>query len=262
MSSHGTRARYTAGCRCQPCTTAQTAYSNLRNRRLAYGWETSSLVDAEPARAHVKRLNEKGMGRQQVCAVSGVTKSVVDALLGQHGGRPSRRIHRDNAAKLLSTRLVTADVDGAGTARRLQALCAVGWTTAELARRLQCLATGRFHAWLWNRGRVSRGTAARVAALYDELWNVHPTGGWADRSRTVAAERGWVTPGAWDDDEIDDPAAAPDMGERVSFPNRRIDPDEVEWLRSFGESDELIARRLGVRTHAIGSAMRRHEEAA
>lgn len=59
---------------------------------------------------------------------------------------------------------------------------------------------------------------------------------------------------AWDD--IDDPAAVPQVGEEPRA-NAGVDPAEVEWLRSFGTSDELIAVRLGVRLATLQGVMRK-----
>ena len=105
----------------------------------------------------------------------------------------------------------------AGTRRRLQALVFNGWSVRQLAARL-----GRtqpnLRLTLHRSRRVRPDVAAAVRVLYDELWDQVPPG--RDRferrsvtmARRYARERGWVPALAWDDDEIDDPAAVPVPG--------------------------------------------------
>lgn len=62
---------------------------------------------------------------------------------------------------------------------------------------------------------ISPTNAARIAALYDELWNVEPPAETkfdrisAGRARAVARRRGYLPPLALDDDTLDDLAARP-----------------------------------------------------
>jgi hypothetical protein len=100
-------------------------------------------------------------------------------------------------------------VDATGTRRRLQALATAGWSAQVIA---DLLGVGpkthicRIRAGA--RARVLRSTAQRVQALYDELWD-RP--GPSLYARNYAAKRAWALPLAWDDDTIDDPAAAPNL---------------------------------------------------
>lgn len=95
-----------------------------------------------------------------------------------------------------------------GTQRRLRALAALGWSWQSLAeqagmekRCLQRLATG-------ERPRVQPSTHDRIVALYERL---SMTVGPSSATRGYAQRHGWMPPLAWDDDEIDDPAASPHM---------------------------------------------------
>jgi AraC-like DNA-binding protein len=108
--------------------------------------------------------------------------------------------------RLREGRQPPAHVHAVGTARRLQALVAYGYTWRALAthlgvspRRTQDLASMR-------RGFVHRDTAARVRTVYDRL---SLTRGGAAYALTVAARYGWLPPLAWDDATIDDPQAQP-----------------------------------------------------
>jgi hypothetical protein len=219
---HGTRAKYVVDkCRCAPCTQANTNAENNRYRQQAYGrWEP--YVDAEPARAHVRMLMDYGYGWKRIAQMAGVGRGTVEKLLygSQHRGMtPSKGIRPETAAKLLAVhpdreRLGGAvAVDATGTRRRLQALVAAGWPQARLAARLGMLPSN-FGVTL-SSGQVLTSTARAVRALYDELWRQDPrehgVGARAySRARNQAAARQWAPVGAWDDDQIDDPAGFPD----------------------------------------------------
>ncbi len=95
-------------------------------------------------------------------------------------------------------------VDSTGTARRVRALVALGYTWTDLSRHLGVdPSTIR---WLGARPRptVRLRTAAAVTALYDEL---STTPGGKAYAYTIARKNGWPPPLAWDDDTIDDPQA-------------------------------------------------------
>lgn len=101
-----------------------------------------------------------------------------------------------------------------GVRRRLEALMALGWSLPTLAAKL-----GYSYAALeklrTREGKVLRTIAQPIFDLYDELCMTVPEGPYALRSRRQAARKGWAPPLAWDDDDIDDPAARPHIGGRV-----------------------------------------------
>lgn len=153
-------------------------------------------------------------------------------------------------------------VDATGTRRRLQALAAVGWSPARVSAEL-----GFSRTWaqkLTTVGRVHRVNAALVADVYERLWNAAPPQGTAGerlsmlRALSAARKAGWPPPLAWDDNSIDDPAAGPAVV--VRRPRRRAPGEvaaEVEHLRGFGLTDEVIAARLGVKLASLHTALRR-----
>lgn len=230
---HGTPDRYRngpdendqpgKGCRCTPCRDAQaTDLRNYRQRKARESWGAteSTMVDAEPARAHVRALMAEGVGRERIANVSGVGGGSVAALLygrPADGQRPSARIHRKTADKLLAvTSEAVADgarINATGTKRRLQALIAVGWSGSELMRRLGKTETNFWY--ILEQPVVLSRTARAVQALYDDLWNQAPPDetpahrAAAARSRNRARAAGWAPPMAWDDEQIDDPKARP-----------------------------------------------------
>ncbi len=99
-------------------------------------------------------------------------------------------------------------ISAEGSARRLRALSAVGWSGRVLSRRLG-MSEGYLYRLLY-RERIGVASAQVVARLYDELWD-QP--GPSDLSRQRATAKGWPPPMAWDDGYgphgIDNPDATP-----------------------------------------------------
>lgn len=92
-----------------------------------------------------------------------------------------------------------------GTHRRIQALVTLGWSTAELSRRL-----GKHRSYLTkvlSVDRVDAATATAVEALYEQLSMTRNSSRTANRTAMDAESRGWLPPLAWDD--IDDPDEQP-----------------------------------------------------
>ncbi len=282
---HGTHLAYVLDrCGCPECRAAHTAYYKHTRQQAAYG--RSNLVAADPVRSHLRVLSAQGIGLKQITKLTGVSGGVLTKLLYGHpradGTRrpPSRRVSRRVAARILSVsadqRAAGALVDSTGTRRRLQALVAVGWSQAKLARQLGVEGA--------NLGRtmasptVRSSTAVAVADLYDQIWNqLPPTATTADkvaysRARRQAATRGWLPPLAWDDEDLDDPtgrpAAAPafegDLDEvliarieaghapRVGTGNHT--PEFLEAIRQLaaqGLSDSQIGRRVAMSSGAV-----------
>lgn len=132
-------------------------------------------------------------------------------------------------------------IDPTGTRRRLHALVRMGWTFEHLAARLGVTGAA-VRGWTYNT-LVRRDTAARVAAVYDELWGQRgPSVKTAERAKT----KGWLPPLAWDDETIDDPAARPSGTEK-----KRPAPmfDEIAVQRAMRGSD--VRLRPAERTDAV-----------
>ena len=194
-------------------------YESHRNRMMAYGRWQSIKVDAAPVRDHYRALLAAGMSRNQVSRVSGVKVDQLDNLLRarkDRGDQPAKTVFSRTADRILAVPVpvshqvwrTAADgqrVDPTGTSRRLQALVAIGYTQRFLAARLGVLETN-MPPIVNGQRLVSAGVARTVAGLFNEL-QLSP--GDSVRARNTAARRGWVSPLAWDEDTIDDPAAAP-----------------------------------------------------
>ena len=158
-------------------------------------------------------------------------------------------------------------VPAAGTARRLQALVAVGWTQSAIAAR----AGVTFQAINYligkdPQGTVRQTTAQKITALYEQLWRGPGTprdrwdGAGQLRAREFARNRGWVPPMAWDDDTIDNPQATP-SGARVTGWKDKADAltDDLTELLAHGISPIEAARRLGyTRVESLARRLERH----
>jgi hypothetical protein len=273
---HGTYACYVLdSCRCLPCASANADYEAERVRLQAYGrW--NGLVDAEPARQHVRSLMEQGMGLKRIVAVSDVSHGQLWKLMyGKTGSKPSVRIKPATEAKILAVKLDLADgatVDSTGTVRRIQALIALGWSQSKIAGRLG-IAPGNFTPLVHGRTGVTAARDRAVRALYEE-WSMRlpPQDEWRDkiaasRSRSYAARHGWLPPLAWDDETLDDPNASPltapltevDLdeaavmrrmnGEKAVHLNVLEQAEVVRRMQAGGHSQAEIERRTGINPH-------------
>jgi hypothetical protein len=171
-----------------------------------------------------------------------------------------------------------AVVPALATTRRLQSLGWLGHGALALAAEL---------GWSPKRVRdaqagvitlVSWYAAETVSMLYDRWCWVD---GGDELARTEARRAGWCSPLAWDDDELDDPAAAPRLDgdlEDVDCPVDRVIVEAAElgpvselplsseqraWLavhltRRGGLTASQIAGRLGLRVRQV----RRYRAAA
>jgi len=141
-----------------------------------------------------------------------------------------------------------SDMDSIGTVRRLRALCAAGYTHKDLAKRL---AVNEF--WLFamiegDSDTVDADSAARVSALFNQIQLIP---GKSAEARQRARARHWASPLAWDEDDIDNPAAKPHQGRQraLRFPERYAEMRELgckdtEILRHWNIQPESLLRQL------------------
>jgi hypothetical protein len=210
---HGTNQRYNLGCcRCTPCRHAHAVYSAARRRLIAYGrWHPRT--DTATIRAHMRTLMGAPETLASIAERAGLSISTVNRVM--YGRNRKAALHTQTqgatAAKLLALtpRVNAAFIPSAGTRRRLQALCAIGWTLHEQGARLGMLVHSL--RYIMRVGATVRSTtAAKIAAMYDELSCLPAPDGPAARAvRRLAARRGFAPPLAWDEDSIDDPTASP-----------------------------------------------------
>jgi hypothetical protein len=271
---HGTHARYVVDrCHCTPCRAANRAYEANRTRQILYGrWQP--YVDAAPARTHVRALMAYGIGWKRVAHLAGVPITCVNRLLYGIGDRkPSVRIRPGTQAALLAVQpsldllAPAVRVDATGSRRRLQALVRIGWSKSKLASRLGMQV--RNLGWAFGAGYVAAGTARKVLALYEELWDQPPAEEThrdkiaASRARRYAADRDWPAPMDWDDDLIDvpDQQLAAEIEQRVEA----MDDREIYQIcRAAYDKDEttLYSQAAGRERYRRRKAKQREDVAS
>jgi hypothetical protein len=203
LPDHGTTARYHRDCRNPECLELGRRYGKQGRVRRAQG--TPGLVDVGPVADHITwLLADRDTTRTSIAAAAGVSVATIVYIHARQ--RPG--IRRRTAAAILAVRepQPVDIVDGPGTARRLRALIAIGYSNAFLAE-----STGRAVSHISDichgrRTAVRRATAERVQDLYHRL---AATPGPSESARALASRRGWAPPAAWDD--IGDPDAWPDF---------------------------------------------------
>lgn len=161
---HGDRLRYMAGCRCQECRGANTAYEKQRAQARKAG-EWNGLVCADKARAHMAALSGRGIGRRTVGDVSGVSDAVLSAVIS---GRKRKIRAATEKAILAVTEAAAADhalLPAGPTWQLLDELIAWGYAKAFLARELG----NQRPALQISRSQVTVRNAYEVERLHERL---------------------------------------------------------------------------------------------
>lgn len=162
------------------------------------------------------------------------------------------RGHYNAARKYSINRQRWCRYDSVGTERRLRALIAIGYTQSALAGMLNIHPSYITKLCSNTRRQVNADTAQAVAALYDRL---SMTPGPSQRARSHAHRRGWQPPLAWDDDQIDNPAAGPVPVDTVKITWR----DRYIELQDLGYTDLEIADKLGIKLGSLLRQMTRYD---
>jgi AraC-like DNA-binding protein/DNA-binding CsgD family transcriptional regulator len=264
---HGTRAAYVKDqCRCAKCTAVNTAASNEMHRERTFGrWEP--YLDSGPTRAHIEDLRAAGIGVDQIAKLAGLSSSHVRGLIypSSTGKPPYQRVRRETAERILavpvedSSRAANSHVDATGTRRRLQALIAVGWAQAWLARELH-RSPANFRRSM-TADTVTARTAQLVNEMYERLWaaplpqQTSSQRNASDAARAHAVAQGWLPPLAWDDIDTD-----PDPDPNQPDTNSDDDLDEIAIERAiagdtrvrltYAEQIEVV-RRMSERGRSI-----------
>lgn len=269
-------------CRCAPCKEHNAAAERHRSRMKAYGRYDNGLVDAAPAREHIRYLQTFGYGYRRIAELSGVGNTAIESLLyGRKGvagdprfGEALKRITRTKADKILAVHPTISTLAGGtrissrGTQRRIQALARVGWSMSKQADIIGMEPTN-LHRILHNT-TVTVTTHRAVETMFTELWNQTPerVTQWDQTAytRTVnfAKRHKWVSPLAWDDID-NDPAppvaeqltAVDDMAVELAVSGHpvRLRTEErleaVRRLHAMRWSDTRIAERLGYTSRTV-----------
>lgn len=238
------------GCRCTGCRTDRL---RRQKRRKHLG---GSTVPAGPAHAHLTRLLRRTT-LSEINRATGISR----ASLRRLADGDVRRIHRTTEAAVLAVRNITP-TSTIGTRRRLQALCAIGWSLAEISRH-----AGMSDSWAamtLRSTRITPDVAAKVRAIYDQLWDQPPpVDTWGDRinrgrARARAARHGWLPPMAWSDETLDNPDPAVDEQARQAVRDEPLDRSStLIEATELGASLADLVDRFSIQPGSISRALER-----
>jgi lambda repressor-like predicted transcriptional regulator len=209
IPDHGTASRYQgsrrnanwAPCRCDLCRAAFRRDEKVRELRRLRG--IPSYAPIGPVAAHVRVLLESGWTLDSITREANVSRRA----LGNWLNNPPSGVQHEVAARVLVLKPATTGpllVPALGSARRLQALAAMGWPVSWSGPQAGITDT---YARLLVRGRhgsVGAAVAARIDAVYRRHCMIP---GPSEFARAHARRNEWVTAVAWDD--IDDPKDKP-----------------------------------------------------
>lgn len=261
-------------CRCAACREEhRRAAHDLRRAKLYGRYRPPEMVDAEPARQHVRALSDFGIGIDRVGAIAHVTEAGIRNLVYGRSGKsndsrrtPPKQVGAELARRVLAVRpevrhlAANAVIPARGVRRRLQALIRHGWSQRKLAARLD-MAPAQFAKLLHHTPGVTKAMHERIAALFDELWDKKPPRSTHrdliahNRAMNLAIANNWHPALAWDDIDLDDGPATIDNLPDDDAVNRAIVGDDVtltpqqrrtavETLHGYGLNDQEIAARL------------------
>lgn len=243
---------YTRSCECRRCPKCR----DRERKRLAYrlkkegrwpGW-----IDAAPVGKHVKTLIAAGVGIDSIARAAGVSHSTVFRLSKSQ----CQRVTAEVAESVMA--VTTRDalhVNPTGTRRRIQALCALGWSMKQQADVLGVRQSDIAHWCAPQRSWVMRETADRVRVLYDKL---SMTPGPSELSRKLAESKGWPPPLSWDDDRIDDPRARPIIAGTTDHYARLLPSDKAQLAAEVNRSGvAVVAERYRSTPGAVNKALAR-----
>lgn len=160
-------------------------------------------------------------------------------------------------------------VNPTGTARRVQALVAMGWTFPKIGAELGITGGAVQRIAASYTATIRRSVAERVAAVYDRLSMTFPPTTTTQEKRdasyalAVARRHGWSLPWSWDN--IDDPNEQPaEPAARTAGRPKVRDAivEDFDWLVSQGVSETDAAARVGVQVATIPVYRRRLEQEA
>ena len=190
------------------------------------------------------------MGLARIAEVSGVSPSTVQSLAGQPSAKPTKRVRRDIAEKILATRPDPAGkalVDAGAAQRKLQALVALGWTQGSIGARIGVSASN-MTATITGQPQMTARRVRAIGRVYAEL---HMTPGPSVRARNDARRKGWLPPLAWDDIDAGTLADGAYGG--------CLTCADIAHLLDAGETPEAIAARMSLQGKgSLDTHLRRH----
>ncbi len=172
---HGTRTGYVKGCRCTPCSDANTEEAQERDRRIRAGLPSTDWVAAGKSRGHLLILMGRGVTRNGLARATGLNPKTIDELVD--GVR--RRVHPQTQDTILACTMDTVRdasegmpghrVDAGPTWELIDDLRGRGWPASWIARE-----SGMGGAIQLSRDMVTATNAQRVRDLHDRIGALGP----------------------------------------------------------------------------------------
>lgn len=156
---HGDRLRYIAGCRCDLCRKANSAYERSRQQARRSG-DWNGIVSAGKARAHMLALQAQGIGRRAIADVTDIAETILSDV--RAGTRPNIRARTERLILAVTPEMAAdgALVPAAPTWSLVAELVRAGFTKHSLARRLgqkgQGLQLGKDYVTVRNAERLKK----------------------------------------------------------------------------------------------------------
>ncbi|MFE0808171.1 hypothetical protein ACFW34_11895 [Streptomyces sp. NPDC058848] len=159
-------------------------------------------VPTTPVIQHIHTLRKGGWTNTEIADTAEVDRRTIHNIL--HGEVAT--VHQRTITSILKLRPEDAPnrVPAIGTRRRLEALAVMGWPISHIGAEAGIYGTQVTEIVVGRRQRIPRDQAEAVARIFREK---ALTPGPSKRTRTIAAQNGWVSALAWDD--IDDPDEKP-----------------------------------------------------
>jgi transposase len=260
--AHGDVQRYMSdGCRCARCRAALREARARTRRARAYGTFDRTHVDPSRTLEHIQHLRDGGLPVRAIAERAGLSEASIDKMLQRARRGRLASVHARTEAAILAVRPGVEHArytPATGTARRLQALIAIGYGIEDLSRRVRVNRSAVTAIITGDAALVRHTTAAAAEAVYAELWDrpnipkPRYARAAATRARRLAEASGWAPPLAWEDDEIDNPSAEPIWGEMANASARRRQIlEDADWLYRSGTPAAEAARRIGVTAATI-----------
>lgn len=240
---------YLNGCREPDCIRESTRYT--KQLRLEHQRGQYRMTDAGPARQHIARLMTAGWTQRQIAQASGVVApSIHQIFVGAQARTANWRAAAILAVTATAPPANDRRIDITGSRRRLQALRVMGHRRYDLAAQLNITPDRVKHITSGHTRWVSPAEAGAIARLYRYL-SVTP--GLSQQTATLARNKGWHGPLAWDD--IDDPKCKPESVRKHRAKNgvRKVyaDPARVAELTKAGRTAQQIADELGCHKRTV-----------
>jgi hypothetical protein len=161
---HGVRLRYMAGCRCELCRKANSAYKNERQKARRRG-DWNGIVSAQRARDHMLALSRKGVGRRAIQAATDVADSVLHEI--RSGRKKNIRARTERLILAVTPDLASdgACISARASMRLIDRLIEEGYTKTKIAKLLGC----KGHGLQFHYPQITVRNASRIRRLYERL---------------------------------------------------------------------------------------------